>query len=99
MDNYYGYLMIIFAGALWIYALILYLTKDVSMIPKTHASEIKNGAVYAEKFAKIIASVALAPFSCGVIALDGHIAKSWIILIVGFVILMVVAIRDQGFSE
>lgn len=99
MDKYFGYLMFIFAGALWLYAIILYLTKDVGMIPRMHAVSVKDKRKYAEKFAKVIAAVALAPFSCGVLVLDGHIPRAVIILIVAFIIAMVVSIRDQGFNE
>ena len=99
MDKYFGYLMFIFAGALWVYALILYLSKDVRLIPRMHAVSVKNEKKYAEKFAKVIAAVALAPFSCGVLVLDGHIPRAVIILITAFIIAMVVSIRDQGFDE
>ena len=62
-------LMFCFSGALLLYAAVLALTKDASMIPRDSAAKMDDKKQYAVKFAKVLALAALVPANCGIIAL------------------------------
>jgi hypothetical protein len=62
-------LLFIFSGALLLYAALLALTKDVSLIPRGGAAKVKNARTYAKRFAGVIALVAVAPLHGGLAAL------------------------------
>ena len=62
-------LMFAFSGGLLLYAALLYLSKDVNMIPRSYAAKIADKRRYATQFAKVIALVALAPAYGGIVGL------------------------------
>ena len=62
-------LMFAFSGGLLLYAALLYLSKDVNMIPRSDAAKIADKRRYATQFAKVIALVALAPAYAGIVGL------------------------------
>ena len=72
--NPYSILMLCFSGALLLYALVLYITKDYNMIARHYAVNPKDKRKYAEKFAGIMAVVALAP---ALSALIGLFSTGW----------------------
>ena len=61
-------LMFCFSGALLLYAGLLALTKDYTMIPRNYAVKPKDPKAYAVAFAKMMALVALAPLGSGIYA-------------------------------
>lgn len=70
MENGFSVLMLIFAGALLLYAGLLGLTGDMGLIPRGAAvPKQKNPKAYARRLAKIIALVAAAPAFSGLIGL------------------------------
>lgn len=58
-------LMFIFSGMLYLYALILFLTKDSRLICFDYMVKMKNRKKYARQFAKVIALVATVPILTG----------------------------------
>ena len=86
MDYGYSVLMFSFAAMLQLYALLLAVTKDTGMIPKSGAARIKNKKEYAVRFAKVIAVTALAPLTSGLIALSGNALWAMIMLAIGFIV-------------
>ena len=69
MESGYAILMFCFSGALFLYAVILALTRDPKMIRRHYAARMENPRAYAAIFAKIMALVALAPAASGIAAL------------------------------
>lgn len=61
----FSILMFIFSGALLLYAGLLALTRDISLIPRSEMMQVKDKRAYAAAFAKTLAVVALAPMSGG----------------------------------
>ena len=90
--NPFSILMWLFAAALLLYALILALTKDVGLIPRTGAVKIDDGKAYATTFAKAIAVVALAPLGSGIYGLFST-AFGMVMLFVNFVLCIWIAMR------
>ena len=86
MDYGYSFLMFSFAAVLLLYALLLAVSKDTGMIPRSGAARIKNKKEYAVRFAKVIAVTALAPLTSGLIALSGNVLWAMAMLILGFII-------------
>ena len=76
--------MFCFSGALLLYAGILGLTGDITMVLKHGVAKIDNPKAYARKVAKILALTALAPALAGAVGLFSAIAGI-IMLVVGFV--------------
>ncbi len=71
MEEYgFNILMLIFAGALLLYAGLLALTGDMGLIPRSNSvKKPKNTKAYARQVAKIIALAAAAPAFSGIIGL------------------------------
>lgn len=67
--NPYSILMFCFSGALLLYAAILGLSGDSGMIPKSYAAKGADRRAYARAFARMMAVVAMAPLSSGIVAL------------------------------
>lgn len=67
--NPFSILMFMFSGGLLLYAAILYLSKDVKMIPRDYAVKVTDKRRYAVQFAKVMALVALAPAYGGIVGL------------------------------
>ena len=90
----YSVIMRCFAGFLLIYAGILVKTKDIKMIPRSYAVNVKNKKQYAEKIAKVTALVALAPMASALVArITDAAAPSLIVLIGGFILLIWLGVR------
>ena len=85
MDNGFPILMLIFSGALYLYALLLALTKDVQLIPRQSSARIPNPKAYALRFAGIMALVAFVPLAAGVAGLIYDDRRTLIVLIAGLV--------------
>ena len=82
MEYAFSVLMFCFAGMLLLYAGLLALTKDISLIPRMHGVKVKNRREYARRFAKVMAVVALDPLLGGVVALF-HKGFAAVTMIVG----------------
>jgi len=67
--NPFSILMFCFSGALFLYAVLLYATKDDKLIPRGYAVKPDDKKAYARKVAEIVALVAVAPAHCGYVAL------------------------------
>ena len=85
MDNGFPILMLIFSGALYLYALLLALTKDVQLIPRQSSARIPNPKAYALRFAGIMALVAFVPLAAGVAGLIYDGRRTGAVLIAGLV--------------
>ncbi len=85
MEKAYFFVTAAFAGALLIYAGILYAAKSVDLIPKSQFADIKDKKKYAVQFAKLIAVIALAPLISGIISLFAPIPAALAVLVVGIV--------------
>lgn len=69
MEHGFSILMLCFSDALFLYAALLAITKDVTLIPWHRRAKIKNRRAYALQFAKSMASVACAPLLGGLAGL------------------------------
>ena len=86
MEYAFSILMFAFAGALLLYALILGLSKDIKMVPRSYAAQMKNPKAYARRLAQVIALTAAAP---ALSALDGLFRQGWRPLVTLFVVLVI----------
>ena len=85
--NPFSILMFCFSGALFLYAVLLYATKDYRLIPRGYASKPDDKKVYARQVAEIIALVAVAPAHCGYVAM---VSLGWSVVVL--IVEMVLAI-------
>ena len=85
--NPFSILMFCFSGALFLYAVLLYTTRDYKLIPRGYASKIDDKKAYARQVAEIVALVAVAPAHCGYVAL---FSMGWSVVVL--VVEMVLAI-------
>ena len=83
--NPFSILMFCFSGAMFLYAVLLYVTKDYKLIPRGYTSKAGDRKAYAKQFAEIVALVAVAPAHCGYIA-QFSIGWSVVVLIVEMVL-------------
>lgn len=65
MEYAFSFITIGFGGAMLIYAILLRLTLNVRMIPKSYAAEMKDPKAYAKTIAHMIAFLALALLAGG----------------------------------
>lgn len=97
-NNYYAILMFAFAGLLLIYSLILYITKDSTMIMRDWAVKMKDKKLYARQFSKLTALVSLAPILSGITAFFGSIGLALAVLVGAMVILLIIGVKKiKGF--
>ena len=79
--------MLIFSGALLLYAAILGATKDYKMLPyrATNSVKPKNPKKYTTQLAKAVALSAAAPAACGIVGIWSGIGAgiAFIVLLVG----------------
>lgn len=89
MEYAYSILMGIFAAALLLYAGMMALTKDHTMLPyrARHSVKPKNPRVYMTQLAKVVALVALAPALSALAGLWSLLA-ALIVLLAGFVVFL-----------
>ncbi len=80
-------LMFLFAGAIFIYAILMMVTKDYSILPwrSTISVKPKNKKKYTYELGKVMAVVAIAPALAGLVAL-WNAALSIPVLIIGVII-------------
>ena len=83
----FSILMFCFSGALFLYAVLLYTTKDYRLIPRGYASKPDDKKVYARQVAEIIVLVAVAPAHCGYVAM---VSMGWSVVVL--IVEMVLAI-------
>ena len=88
----FSILMFCFSGALFLYAVLLYTTKDYKLIPRGYASKKDDKKAYARQVAEIVALVAVAPTHCGYVALFS-MGWSVVVLVVEIVIALWVGTR------
>ncbi|MBQ1411439.1 MAG: hypothetical protein IIY94_09205 [Oscillospiraceae bacterium] len=69
MEQAFSYMTIAFGAALLLYAGLLWLTKDVNLIPKNRTAAIRDPKHYAQSFALLILFLALAFISGGWVGL------------------------------
>lgn len=89
----YAILMIIFSGALMLYAACLYISGDHHMIVRNYAVKMKNKKIYARQLGKVIGLVALAPLLGGLTSLVAGGIYPVLVMIVSFIILIRLGIR------
>ena len=88
-------LMMIFSAALFVYALILYLTGDSKLIMFDYAAKMKDKKAYAKRFAGIIALVALAVLVGGLVGLLTESGKLLFRFLIGGMVLAIAIGVDQ----
>ena len=93
MEYAFSIIMLVFGGAMMFYAGLLALTKDVGLIPKTHAASIPDKKHYASQFAKTIAIIAAAPLVSAAAGLFGNGIVNAVVAIVSFVVCFIIAIK------
>ena len=71
MENVYPIMLLIFGGAVMLYALLLAVYKERMFIPKMDMVKVKNAEAYALKLAKILAWIAAGPIAGGLIGFIG----------------------------
>ena len=69
MERVFSYMTLAFGGMLLLYALLLRLTKDVKLIRRYQAAEIKNPKAYAKSVSHILMFLALAFLTGGWVGL------------------------------
>ena len=101
MEYGFSVLMFCFAGMLLLYAGLLALTKDISLIPRMHGVKVKNRREYAVRFAKAMAVAALDPLLGGVVALfhPGYAAVTMIVGLAACIWIGVQLVRDTNADE
>lgn len=85
--NPFSIMMFCFSGGLFLYAILLYTTKDYKLIPRNYAAKTGDKKSYARRVAEIVALVAVAPAHCGYVALFS-MGWSVVVLIVEMVIVL-----------
>ena len=90
--NPFSIIMFCFSGAILLYAGIMGLTGDSSMLRKQWAVNIDDKKAYARKVAKILAITALAPALGGVVGLFSTLA-GLIALFVGLVVFIWLGVK------
>ena len=83
--NPFSILMFCFSGALFLYAVLLYTTKNDKLIPRNYAAKTDDKKAYSRQVAEIVALVAVAPAHCGYVALFS-MGWSVVVLIVEMVL-------------
>ena len=58
-----------FGGALLLYAVLLALTRNIRLVPRTYSAKIPNPEAYCKKLASFVAMVALALLAAGSLGL------------------------------
>lgn len=86
----FSILMLIFSGAILLYALILAWTKDIGLIRRNYAVKIKDKKVYAVQFAKVLAIISIAPLLTG---LAGLVIKNGFALAAMLIVSFVICVR------
>ena len=99
MDHAYSILMFCFAFALLLYGLVLYLTKDIGLVPKSGSAKVKDKKTYASKLGKITAISALAPLTSGLIAWNGRYFYALFMLIAGFAVCIYEGVKTMQKEE
>lgn len=89
MEYGFSVLMLIFGAALFLYAVILYFSKDEHLIPRSYASK-KKGPKYAQQIARVVLLTSLAPIASGIVGLRTEGENLWplFILLSGFVVMI-----------
>ena len=91
--NPFSILMFCFSGALFLYSVLLYITKDYKLIPRGYVSKTDDKQAYTKQVAEIVALVAVAPAHCGYIAL---FSMGWSVVVL---IVEMVLVTAQSPSE
>ena len=95
MDYAYSILMGIFAIALFLYGLLIFLSKDILLIVRHWAAKVTDKKRYARQFGKVIMIVSTAPLASALVALPGSfmIFPAVIVLIGGIVGGLIIGVR------
>ena len=80
-------LMLIFSGALFLYALLLYRTKNANLIARSYAVKMKDREAYTKQFAKVLALTAAAPMISGIVGLITDNGQLFTRFLIGGIIL------------
>ncbi|MBR2209087.1 MAG: hypothetical protein IJ859_09810 [Synergistaceae bacterium] len=62
----FSILMFMFSGVIFLYALLLAWTKDITLVRRHYAVKMKDKKRYAVQFAKLLAVVSIAPALAGI---------------------------------
>ncbi len=88
-------LLLCFSAALFLYAFVLYRTKDSKLIMFDYAAKMKDRKAYAKQFAKVIALVAAAPLLSALVGLLSGSGKWTFRVLLGGVVLAIAIGADM----
>ena len=101
MEYGYSILMGIFAGVLFLYGLITFLSGDILLVARNWAAKISDKKRYARQFGKVIMIISTAPLLSALLALFGSfmIIPAVIVLIGGIIGGIVIGIHIMPKEE
>ena len=92
-------LMLIFSGALLLYAALLAITKDYNLLPyrATNSVKPKNPEKYTFQLAKAVALTAVAPAACGIVGRWSGVGAgiTFVVMLVGTLWLSTKIVKDE----
>ncbi len=98
MEHAYSILMFIFAGALFLYGLLMFATKSISLIPynRRYSAKMSDEKLYVRQVGKIVMLVALSPAisaGVGLLPLGETVWPELVSLIAGMVLFLWIGTR------
>lgn len=101
MEYAYSILMFIFGAAIFLYGLLVMLTRDHKLIMRHWAAKMTDPKLYARQFGKVLMIVSTAPLVSGLVALIGEklMIPAVIVLIGGVIGGIVIGIRIMPKDE
>ena len=69
VDHAYCYLLFAFSAMIFLYAGLLFVTKDIKLVTRSGAAKVRDPKRYAVQFSKVLAIVAVAPLLSGLVGL------------------------------
>ena len=69
VDHAYCYLLFAFSAMIFLYAGLLFVTKDIKLVARSGAAKVRDPKRYAVQFSKVLAIVAVAPLLSGLVGL------------------------------
>ena len=94
MDFAFSIIMFCFSGAILLYALLLALTKDMTMLQRRYrvSADIKDKKAYALMLAKIIAFVGISPLLAAIVGLISPAAGA-AVFVISLILLIWLGVR------
>lgn len=88
-------LFLVFAGALFLYAIAVWHSGNHKLIARDYATKMKDPKAYARQFGRVMALVAAAPFAAGIVGLTFDNGKYVLRVLLGGIILAIAIGADM----